>query len=248
MRRFSGRTRVTSLGNFFGSRTRFHRALPWLLAAALVLGTALPLSSRQTKPCVAGDERAECAAPADVKTVDTGRASPPAETAPSPLHDEKPAEPALEFESYVEGSLGHPLPLFGRSLFAHAPSTFAPVNDAPVPADYVVGPGDELVVRGWGQVEIEARVTVDRGGQIFLPKVGMISVAGVHYGDLHDHLQAAVQRVFRNFELSVSLGQLRTIQIFVVGRAREPGRYTVSSLRTLVNVLFACGGPSARGS
>lgn len=269
------------MGYFFGSREKFKRALPWPWAAALVLGTALPLSAQQARPCPSGDESAECSATAKAKILDpmadprsadavfsvdpanrtaTSKTEPGTRfangskrpgTAPAGNRepsDERTPEPLLEFEKYVERSLGHPLQLFGRSLFAHAPSTFAPVNDAPVPADYVIGPGDELVVRGWGQVEIEARVMVDRAGQVFLPKVGMISVAGVHYADLHDHTQRAIQRVFHNFELSVSLGQLRTIQIYAVGQARAPGSYTVSSLSTLVNALFACGGPSARGS
>ena len=212
---------------------------------ALLLAGSLFVNAQGTKPCVEADERSECAAPAKVNAVEASDRLKPAPPATSHAAS---AEPPLEFEKYVEQSLGTPLPLFGRNLFASSPSTFAPVADIPVPADYVVGPGDELVIRGWGQIEMSARVTVDRSGQIFIPKVGIISVAGVRYADLHQHLETTIQRIFHNFELSVSLGQLRSIQILVVGQARQPGSYTVSSLSTLVNALFLSGGPSARGS
>lgn len=159
-----------------------------------------------------------------------------------------PPERPTEFQQFVEDSLGKRLPLFGYNLFQSVPSTFAPLDRIPVPANYVVGPGDELLIRGWGQIDVDARVIVDRNGQIYLPKVGSVSVAGVTYDQLADHLKAAVGRVFRNFDLRVTLGQLRSIQIFVVGYARRPGSYTVSSLSTLVNALFASGGPSLHGS
>jgi protein involved in polysaccharide export with SLBB domain len=75
-----------------------------------------------------------------------------------------------------------------------------------------------------------------------------VPVAGVQYKDITQHVKTAVSRNFRNFELLVTMGQLRSVQIFVVGQARRPGAYTVSSLSTLVNAIFAAGGPSASGS
>ncbi len=159
-----------------------------------------------------------------------------------------PATPFSEFQAFVSSSLGRGLPIYGQSLFDRVPSTFAPVDRIPVTADYVIGPGDELLIRAWGQVDFDARVIVDRAGAIFLPKVGSISVAGISYQQLPDALKSAVGRVFRNFDLTVNLGQLRSIQVFLVGQARRPGSYTVSSLSTLVNALFASGGPSATGS
>src|SRR5205807_3287656 len=92
------------------------------------------------------------------------------------------------------------------------------------------------------------RATVDRTGSIYLPKVGAISVAGLRYDQLNDRLTEAVGRNFKRFELNVTLGKLRSIQVFVVGQVRRPGLYTVSSLSTLVNALFASGGPSKKGS
>jgi protein involved in polysaccharide export with SLBB domain len=153
-----------------------------------------------------------------------------------------------EFQHFVFSSIGRMLPMYGYDLFEDVPSTFAPVDRIPVAADYVIGPGDELVLRGWGQVEINVRAMVDRSGSIFIPKVGNVHVAGLRYHQLHDYLQSAIGRVFHNFELSVTLGELRSIQVFVVGHARRPGSYTVSSLSTLVNTLFASGGPAPTGS
>lgn len=153
-----------------------------------------------------------------------------------------------EFQAFLEQSVGRALPMYGYNLFNQPPSTFAPVSNIPVPQDYVINPGDEIVLTGWGQVDIDLRVTVDRNGAINLPKVGTVSVAGVKYQDLEGYLKIRIGQVFRNFKLSVSLGKLRSLQVFVVGQAKRPGVYTVSSLSTLINTLFMSGGPSPNGS
>jgi len=153
-----------------------------------------------------------------------------------------------EFQDFVAQSLGRYLPLFGFNLFAGVPSTFAPVDSIPVTPDYVVGPGDEILIRAWGQVDIDYRAVVDRNGLINIPRVGNVNVAGIRYQELSGYLRTAIGRIFRNFQLNVTLGQLRSIQIFVVGHARRPGSYTVSSFSTLVNAVFASGGPSPKGS
>jgi polysaccharide export outer membrane protein len=177
---------------------------------------------------------------------DSEAANRPAQSAPAqPLSD---AEPQNEFQEFVGASLGRLLPMFGYELFKSAPSTFAPVDRVPITPDYVIGPGDEVVIRAWGQVDIDYRATVDRTGAIHIPQIGSLIVGGLRYQDLHGYMRTAIGRVFKNFDLNVSLGQLRSIQIFVVGQARRPGAYTVSSLSTLVNALFASGGPSSRGS
>jgi protein involved in polysaccharide export with SLBB domain len=158
-------------------------------------------------------------------------------------------EPPNEFQEFVAASVGRMLPLFGYNLFEGiALSTFAPLDRVPVTPDYVLGSGDEIVIRAWGQVDIDYRTRIDRNGQIHIPQIGTLTVGGLRYQDLHGFLRSAIGRVFRNFDMSVNLGQLRSIQIFVVGQARRPGAYTVSSLSTLVNALFASGGPSNRGS
>ena len=153
-----------------------------------------------------------------------------------------------EFQEFVAQSVGRYLPLFGFNLFEGVPTTFAPVDSVPVTPDYVVGPGDEILIRAWGQVDIDYRAVVDRNGIINIPRVGNVTVAGIRYQDLSGYLRNAIGRIFRNFQLNVTLGQLRSIQVFIVGQAKRPGSYTVSSLSTLVNALFASGGPSPRGS
>lgn len=148
----------------------------------------------------------------------------------------------------VADSVGRPLPLFGQALFAQPPSTFSPVDWMQVPSDYIIGPGDQLQIQIWGQVQANLRVTVDRSGQIYIPQVGQVSVAGLHYGDLEPHLKEAISKIFKNFNVTANLGKLRSIQVIVVGDARYPGTYTISSLSTLVNAIFASGGPAPQGS
>jgi len=163
---------------------------------------------------------------------------------PPPL----PPEPLTEFQKFVAATTGLVLPVYGANLFRATPSTFAPVDLAPVPADYVIGPGDELRIRIWGQISLQSNVRVDRSGEIYLPQVGQIHVAGLAFSDLDAHLRQAVGRVYHNFDLTVDVGQIRAIQIYVSGAARRPGVYTVSSLSTLVDALFVSGGPSIEGS
>jgi polysaccharide biosynthesis/export protein len=158
------------------------------------------------------------------------------------------AAPWSEFQEFAASSLGRKFPIYGHSLFDRVPTTFAPVDRIPVTDDYVIGPGDEVLIRAWGQIDLDGKLVVDREGEVFLPKVGALAVAGLKYQQLPEFFRTAIGRVFRNFDLTVSLGQLRSIQVFVVGQARHPGNYTVSSLSTLVNALFASGGPSASGS
>ena len=117
-----------------------------------------------------------------------------------------------------------------------------------MPADYILGPGDELLIRAWGKIDLDFRVTVDRNGQINLPKVGALTVAGLRYAQIEGYLHSAIGTLFKDFELNVTLGKLRSIQIFVLGAARQPGAYTISSLSTLVDAMFASGGPSATGT
>lgn len=157
-------------------------------------------------------------------------------------------EELSEFQKHVYSATQQLLPIFGRDLFEKAPTTFAPVDRIPVSSDYIVGPGDELMLQGWGQLDINYRAEVDRNGQLFIPKVGNVNVAGVPYADLKGLLKTVIGRYYKNFDLNVTLGQLRSIPVFVVGYAKKPGSYTVSSLSTLVNTLFVTGGASSSGS
>ena len=103
-------------------------------------------------------------------------------------------------------------------------------------------------MRAWGQIDVNYRAVVDRTGAITCPRSALSALAGVRYDQLNTYIKSAISRVFKNFDLDVTLGRLRAVQVFVVGQVRRPGSYTVSSLSTLVNALFVSGGPSKRGS
>jgi polysaccharide export outer membrane protein len=161
-----------------------------------------------------------------------------------------PPDPVSDFQKLIRSSTGEILPLFGRDLFRRAPSTFAPADQIPVSADYIVGPGDEVLLRLWGaeQVNSNSHLTVDTSGNIYVPHVGVVHVAGLRMDQLQDQVSAEVNHVYRSYRIAISLGHLRSIQIYVVGEARKPGAYTISGLSTALNALFASGGPTLAGS
>ena len=152
------------------------------------------------------------------------------------------------FSAYAQRVSGQELRVFGHELFQTTPSTFAPLDSAAVNGDYVIGPGDEIQLRGWGMVDIELNLVVDRGGSIYIPRVGAVRLTGVKARDLQGYLKQAISRVFSHFELSASLAQTHALQIYVVGHAVRPGTYTLSAMSTLLNALFSSGGPSGTGS
>lgn len=161
-----------------------------------------------------------------------------------------PPDPITDLQKLARSSTGQTLPVFGRDLFQQPPSTFAPAEQIPAPGDYVVGPGDDVLVRisGSDQVSSNNQLTVDASGKIYLPRVGAIQVGGLKTSELQSQISREVDRYFHNYQLSVSLGRLRAIQVYVVGEARRPGAYTISGLSTVLNALFASGGPNVQGS
>lgn len=152
-----------------------------------------------------------------------------------------------EFQRFVVSAAGVALRLYGYELFEKG-KDFAPVQAAPVPAGYVLGPGDEIVVQVNGLVDISSSFTIDRDGRIMVPKVGPLSLAGVPFVDAEKVIAAHIAKVYRNFAVSATMGRLRSIEIFVVGQAKKPGKHTISSLSGLVNALLETGGPSSNGS
>jgi protein involved in polysaccharide export with SLBB domain len=159
-----------------------------------------------------------------------------------------------EFERYVQQQAGGPagfdptIRRFGSELVTGALDGRGVELSPAVPADYVIGPGDEVLVTLWGSVDADLRLVVDRAGRIAIPRVGSVQVSGVTLADLPDVVNRRVATVFRNFQSSVGLGQLRGIRVFVTGFVLSPGAYTVSSLSTVVAALMRAGGPSAAGS
>ena len=164
----------------------------------------------------------------------------------------KEIEELSPFEEYVHGKytpfISTRVFQFGYEFFEKVPSSFAPVENIPVGPDYIIGPGDEIKISLWGMIEGEYSFIVDRNGQISIPKVGVLNVAGLSYKELKEFLKKEFLKYYKGFEMNVSLGNLRTIQVYVVGNAKKPGLYTISSLSTLVNALFLCGGPSKIGT
>ncbi|MCV2368266.1 polysaccharide biosynthesis/export family protein [Roseateles oligotrophus] len=152
-----------------------------------------------------------------------------------------------QFQRFVQESTGQLLPIFGRELF-ESPQTYAADSAIPAPDSYVLGSGDEIQLKVWGPVDFSLDLTIDRNGQVNLPKVGVVQLGGVMLRDLDKTLSRHLAKVYANFNASATLGRLRGIQIYVVGHALQPGSYHVSSLSTLVNALFVSGGPTAGGS
>ena len=137
---------------------------------------------------------------------------------------------------------------FGYDVFQRPVSTFAPVTNVPVGPDYIVGPGDNFTVTLWGRINAQYTVTVSRSGEIAMPEVGVLKVWGMTFGGLEDYLEHEFSRKYTDFKMAVIMGRLRTIQVYVVGEARTPGSYTLSSLSTVINAIFAGGGPSKNGT
>ena len=194
--------------------------------------------------------------------------------APAEIPKEIPAEKALEEEveepeakpkeelvpakekSQIEISLSgristtvsKDLTQFGYNLFRATVSTFAPVTDVPVGPEYIIGPGDSFNISLWGRIERLYQAEVDRNGEITLPKIGTLKVWGLTFSELRKYLLRKFSRHYKGFHMNVVMGRLRTIRVFVIGEVVTPGSYTLSSLATVYNALFAAGGPSKRGT
>ncbi|GLI36658.1 SLBB domain-containing protein [Geobacter hydrogenophilus] len=137
---------------------------------------------------------------------------------------------------------------FGYDFFRNSIANLPSVDNLPVGSDYVIGPGDKLRIDVWGSLQARYDVPVDRNGEVTIPRVGAVKVWGLSYGQARQAIDKAFSRYYRGYELNVTLGSLRTIQVYVVGEVEVPGTYNVSSLATVINALAAAGGPSKNGS
>lgn len=135
---------------------------------------------------------------------------------------------------------------FGYGFFREPSTAFFP--QVPVGPDYVIGPGDEIRIAVWGNIEGQWNVVVDRDGNIALSKLGVLGVTGLKFEELRELLYSEFSKYYTGFEMNVSMGALRTIRVYVVGNAEKPGAYIVSSLSTLINALFEAGSPSKAGT
>jgi len=137
---------------------------------------------------------------------------------------------------------------FGYDLFQGVPSTFAPVKDIQVPIDYIVGPGDTFNIQLYGNEAATYSLTVGRDGRIKFPKLGPISVSGMGFDAARAALEHRVAQQLIGTQVSVTMGDLRSIRVFVLGEAEKPGSYTVGGLSTMTNALFVSGGVKTIGS
>ena len=137
---------------------------------------------------------------------------------------------------------------FGYDLFEGVPSTFAPVSDIQVPVDYIVGPGDTLVIQLYGNEPSRYELTVERDGRLNFPKLGPIMVSGMSFDAVRAAIDERVSKQMVGSHVSVTMGELRSIRVFVLGEAEKPGSYTVSGLSTMTNALFVSGGVKKIGS
>ena len=137
---------------------------------------------------------------------------------------------------------------FGYELFAGFPTTFAPATDIPVPANYIMGPGDTVILQLYGQQNLTHELVITREGMLLFPEIGPIAVAGLNFDELREQINEIVSTQLIGQRAAVTLGSLRSIRIFVLGEAFRPGSYTVSALSTMTNALFVSGGITNVGS
>ncbi len=135
---------------------------------------------------------------------------------------------------------------YGHNLFTSP--RVGEINPAVIPETYVIGPGDNIIISLWGRVQQEWNLTVDREGQVFIPKVGEIPAWGITLDAFKERLDTHLSKVYTGYERRVTLGKIRTIKVFVYGEVHSPGGYAVSALSTLFNALYMAGGPTDNGS
>jgi protein involved in polysaccharide export with SLBB domain len=144
--------------------------------------------------------------------------------------------------------------IFGSELFSSNSLVFEPNLRIPAPAGYILGPDDEIVVSVYGYSEKKYDLTVNEQGEIYIPNVGPILVNGLTIEQatekIKSRLAATIYRAINSGQtkVQVSLGKIRSIRVTVIGQAKKPGTFTVSSLTTLFNALYLCGGPTSMGS
>ncbi|MDX1669524.1 MAG: polysaccharide biosynthesis/export family protein, partial [Limnobacter sp.] len=189
------------------------------------------------RPTISNNQDGEAAA-----KVEPTRKAPMAESA-QPMMQQRPLS---NFQRFVAEATGKVLPVFGEKALI-TQDLWSDVS-LPVSGDYLVTPGDILVVRATGGIEIDYINSVSRDGTISLPKVGTFSVAGVKARDLEGLIRGKVSKFFKNFDLSVSLEQTGAINVFVAGQALNPGMKQVAGTNTLASAALSIAQPAPNGS
>ncbi len=122
-------------------------------------------------------------------------------------------------------------------------ASYIPVND-----NYILGPGDSLIIRIWGKLEERIEENIDQNGNLYLPKIGHITLAGVSFKNAKKIIRKSFSKQFVNIDISITMGQLKTIKVYILGDIKKPGAYNISSLSTLMSALYESGGPLKSGS
>jgi protein involved in polysaccharide export with SLBB domain len=178
--------------------------------------------------------------------------TPPSQSMPSA----NPNQPASSVESQFRGLDSAVAPAapstrnlqqFGYSLFASRVSTYAPVANVPVSDYYVIGPGDQLKMLMWGRINNTLNLTVGRDGSVSIPEIGPLQVAGLNFAQTKKLIEDHAGQI-TGVKVDVTMGKLKTIQVYVVGEVQQPGAYTVSALSHVSNALGAAGGITKIGS
>jgi polysaccharide export outer membrane protein len=138
--------------------------------------------------------------------------------------------------------------IFGLNLFKDSPTTFAPIDLAPAPREYVLGPGDEIRVQLFGTQSVNRLIPINREGNIIIAEIGDIQVSGLTFEEAEERIKSVVDASLIGVDAEISLAKIRSIQVFVLGNSFSPGAYTVSSLSNISNILFFSGGPTENGS
>lgn len=218
--------------------------LPAIVSGIPTVSAAQTTVQAEAAPSAGGPIRLRQPAQADIGSRRDYLDKPQAD--PTPMAPVKPSD----FEAYVRRQPGGAdVRRLGQAVFDGLQTLADGTDYNPlVPPDYLLRAGDELVVTLWGTLDADLRLQVDRSGRINIPRVGPVMVSGVRYADLPDVISKRVALVFKNFQLSVSLGQLRGLRVYVTGFVVKPGAVSVNSLSTLAQALMRAGGPSSAGS
>lgn len=137
---------------------------------------------------------------------------------------------------------------FGYDIFEATDADFDPALSGPVPADFVLGTGDIVRVQLYGNVNNSYELEVTRDGTLNLPELGPMTVSGLRFSEFRNDIEQRVQQMLIGTQVSVTMGALRTIRVFVLGDVNRPGSYVVSSLATISSALYRSGGISDVGT
>ena len=138
--------------------------------------------------------------------------------------------------------------IYGYNFFQYSPTTFAPVSRTPITANYLLGPGDKLLINFYGNNDKEVEATISREGKLVLPMIGPVNLLGKTFQEAKDFLNNKVKAELIGTDIDLSLVDLRSINVYILGEAYKPGRYVMSGLSSVSNALFVSGGVNEKGS